>query len=39
MFRDILVWEMVWDSDDHKFVLESKLKTSKNELLSGMNLL
>ena len=30
---------MVWDSDGHKFVLESKLKTSKNELLPGMNLL
>ena len=39
MFRDILVWEMVWDSDDQKFVFEPKLKTSKNDLLQGMNLL
>ena len=39
MFRDILVWEMVCDSDGHKFVLDSKLKSSKNDLLSGMNLL
>ena len=39
MFRDILVWEMVCDSDGHKFVLDSKLKSSKNDLLLGMNLL
>ena len=39
MFRDILVWEMVFNSDGHKFVLEPKLKSSKNDLLLGMNLL
>ena len=29
---------MVWDSGGHKFALDSKLKTSKNDLLGGMNL-